>query len=243
MDLHKTYKDLVSRENSVRPRDRQLNGMTYCSFIKVMKFAQLLDLVELVREEPMLFPPPADRLYRINLTPKGDPEVVLSRRRVFKLSNVGAADEKCWTNLCRAWIEMWPRPQKIAYAPPYVPPVEAPPVIEKPVVRKEWSAFKKVSRYSAHQTARLGKHVEKLSLEGITPRVKAELERLGGMVADWAVEAEDDAIKADKGKKPEVVGFYRKLLKLLNSLEMAFLDAKLEDIKTLIKEIEDLGKK
>jgi len=142
-DLHRAYMELIKRENTVRPRAKRLRGMTYASFLKLFKFSQLLNLVELVREEPMQFPPPGGPLISAR-KPNGIHGVV-SVRRVFKLTGIGAEDEKSWTNLCKAWIEGWSAPQKAEYLPPpYVPrprvrvPVEEVPPEEVPIKPYVW---------------------------------------------------------------------------------------------------------
>lgn len=239
-DLHATYSTLVGIENSLRPKAQRLRGMTYTSFLKLFKFAQLLGLVTLVREDPMELPPPGDRMFSVRVSvPGGPPEAVLSTRRIFKLSAVGKEDEKSWTNLCRAWIESWPAPQKAEYFPPYVP-VEAPTVVVEPIperVRKEWSPFRKTARYSAHQLGLLKTHLRKLQAEGLTGKVRTEVERLSVMIGDWSAEAEGDIIKARLGLKPKAVEFYKKLVGKLNAVELALLDENLEAALSLLEEV------
>ncbi len=115
-DIFNVYRDAVKRENSLRPQNKQIRGCTYASFLKIFKFAQLLGLVEFIREEPMRYPPKGGKLYRVKMrkTPNGKQfSAVVSNRKIFKLSAVGAADEKSWSNLCLAWRESWPAPQKL----------------------------------------------------------------------------------------------------------------------------------
>ena len=137
-DLHRAYRNVVNRENARRPKARRLHGMTSFSFKTFFKFAQLLNLVELVREEPMELPPATGQLFSIRMIDE-KPMAVASTRRVFKLTTVGAADERSWSDLRRAWQEQWPAPQKMEI-PVEVPPV-AKPIVEKPVTKVKPTRF------------------------------------------------------------------------------------------------------
>ena len=113
VDLHNVYKNFIYEQNLTRARGSKLKGMVYSSFLRLFKFAQLLNLVVLVREEPMLFPPARGHLYSVRKRETDGKRVfaVISKRRVFKLSELGRADELSWTDLCRAWRENWSAPQ------------------------------------------------------------------------------------------------------------------------------------
>ena len=189
-DLHSSYKELIKRENTLRPKARRLRGMTAQSFKTLFKFAQLLNLVELVREEPMLFPPPGGQLYSIR-KPDGV-EAVVSTRRVFKLTVIGREDERSWSNLCRAWREQWPAPEKIEYAPPYVPPPR-PPVERPPVeVPKVFVPYKWMPRPTMARFKTLLAHLETMETIGAAePEVAAEIDRLSMLVSDWVMEIGD----------------------------------------------------
>lgn len=188
-DLHNAYKELIRRENAVRPKEKQLRGMTSFSFKTLFKFAQLLNLVELVREEPMELPPPGGPLYSIR-KPDGV-HVVVSTRRIFRLTDVGREDERSWTNLCRAWIEQWPAPAKIEYAPPYAPPLEKPPKVVKPP--KVFIPYKWVSKPSSTQFKLLLAHFEEMQAIGIdNPVIASETDRLSMLIGDWLMEIGDD---------------------------------------------------
>lgn len=115
VDIHNVYRDFIYEQNQTRPSHSKLKGMTYPSFLKIFKFAQLLGLVELVREEPMLFPPGSKHLYSVRKRQTDGMRVfaTISKRRVFKLSAIGAEDDRSWTDLCRAWIQGWHAPEKI----------------------------------------------------------------------------------------------------------------------------------
>jgi len=207
-DLHATYKDLIRQENTLRPKVKRLRGMTQFSFKTLFKFAQLLNLVELVREEPMKFPPPGGDLYSLRKT--DEVRVVVSTRRVFKITTIGADDEKSWTNLCRAWIEGWPAPQKVEYAVPPTPPAPpAPPAplekepteeaAQKPVKppkppkpTKVAKPFKWVSIPSKRQFGLLLDHLEDLSTAGITSSdVAREVKILSMKLGDWLLWIDD----------------------------------------------------
>jgi len=207
-DLHGAYKELIKRENALRPKAKQLRGMTYRSFLTLFKFAQLLNLVELVREEPMQFPPPRGSLYSVR-KPDGI-KAVISTRRIFKISAIGAEDELSWTNLCKAWMESWPAPQKVEYAPPYAPPpkVERPPRVKPPV---ELKPFRWVSKPSTRQFGLLLAHLEGLQSLGIDkPGVGPEVDRLAMLIGDWLIEIKDSLEEAKAIEFTERVVQYEK---------------------------------
>lgn len=187
-DLHSAYKELIKRENTLRPKHKRLRGMTTHSFKTLFKFAQLLGLVELVREEPMIYPPPTGHLYSIRKI--DGVHVVISTRRVFKISTLGTEDELSWTNLCRAWRENWPAPQKIEYVPPYVPPEVKPPKVLVPP--EEFAPYKWVTKPSPSQFKLFLRHLETLKAIGIAdPGVKSEVDRLSMLIGDWQMEIGD----------------------------------------------------
>lgn len=197
-DLHSAYKELVKRENALRPKVKRLRGMTYRSFVTLFKFAVLLSLVEHVRDEPMAFPPPGGPLYRVE-KPDGI-HAVISTRRIFKITSVGSEDEKSWTNLCKAWIEGWTAPQKVEYALPPAKPVprRRPPVMPKP--------YKWVAIPSPRQFRLLLGHLESLAAVGITDAdVAKEVRRLYMRLGDWLIWI-DDALSDAKAldDKPTV---------------------------------------
>ncbi len=186
-DLHSAYQELIKRENTLRPRAKRLRGMTYPSFLKLFKFAQLLKLVELVREEPMQFPPPGGDL--ISARKPNGIHAVISVRRIFKLTGVGAEDERSWTNLCRAWIENWPAPAKAEYLPPvYVP---RPPRPKKPPeAALGFTPYEWQEPFSPESLGALAEHLRVLESLGIDfPGVAAEVSRLTGKISGWIVEA------------------------------------------------------
>lgn len=239
VDMHRTYKGLVKRENMTRSRANKLRGMTYKSFCTWFKFAQLLGLVEFIRELPMEFPPPGGNL--LSLRKNHGSEVVVSTRRLFKLTSIGVKDEKSWTNLCKAWMEQWSAPQKVEYAPPYVsPPKEEAKPIEKVIkVPGVWAPFKKVERYSAHQAKLLLKHVDRLISAGIGAKgVRIEIDRLAGMIGDWTVGMEDtiDILKKARPVEEESTVKHEKLLKAINDLAEAFMDEDLKKAKSILEE-------
>jgi len=187
-DLHATYRELIKRENTLRPKTKRLRGMTQFSFKTWFKFAQLLHLVELVREEPMKFPPAGGHLYSVR-KPDGV-HAVISTRRIFKLSAIGAEDEKSWANLCKAWTEGWAAPQKVEYVAP--PVVEKPPVVKVPPIVKPPKKFKWVEVPTKRQFGLLMAHLESLATIGITdPAVAAEVHILSMKPGDWLIWIDD----------------------------------------------------
>ena len=241
VDLHRTYKELVKMENMSRPRARRLKGMTYRSYLTLFKFAQLLGLVTFVREEPMEFPPLGGNLYSIR-KPDGA-EAVISVRRFFKISAIGAEDEKSWMNLCRAWREGWPAPQKAEYAPPYIPPIEkvVPPPVEE---KKPWLPFKRVPKTTARQIRLLSDHLDRLIDAGIeAPGVRYEVERLASMMVDWSVEAEDGARRAEVAGKTRVAKYQAELKELCDKAEIALIAKDLGEVQKIVTKIKELKEK
>ena len=124
VDLHNTYKTMINRENQLRSRNKQLRVMTYNSFCHLFKFARYLNLVELVREEDMIFPPPNGSLYQLykdldKRSSKPKIKASVSKRRIFKITQTGIDDERGWSNLCQAYKEGWKLPIKFNYVDVY----------------------------------------------------------------------------------------------------------------------------
>lgn len=123
-DLHNTYKELIGQENQLREKKKKLRSMTYSSFCHVFKYARYIGLVEFVRYEPMIFPPPHGHLYQIG---KHDGvHVRISQRKIFRLTELGVQDERAWADLCSAYKQGWELPQKIEYDEPIVRPPKLP---------------------------------------------------------------------------------------------------------------------
>ena len=237
VELHGAYKELVRQENDLRPRARRLKPMTAYSFKTLFKFAQLLNLVELVREEPMQFPPPGGNLLQIR-KPNGEPYVVVSVRRVFKLTAIGAEDEKSWTNLCRAWIDKWPAPQAAEYLPPTMPGrPRREEVVEEPKVTT-FTPYKWKARFSATNLTSLIEHLEMLSELGVdSPGVTDELTLLSGRVAGWIIEAEEsyDEVKSI-GYTAEMERF-QGIIAGLTALREALLDHNISGSVAILAEL------
>ena len=224
-DIHSVYKDAVRNENSMRPRDRQIRGCTYASFVKLFKFAQLLFLVELVREEPMNFPPRRGALYTVKVRPTATGRqfsAVISTRRIFRLSDVGAEDEKSWSNLCRAWIDGWPAPQKLEIPPPTVEvPIRkprekpaAPPLAEAPMLK-----FELGNKPTPEKIVGLLAYLERLMAIGIdNPDVASETHRISMRLGDWILEAEDMLEDAKAVSYEEAVAQWQNMINILNSV-------------------------
>ena len=217
VDLFNAYKELIRRENELRPKIKRLKGMHNRSFYTMFKFAQLLGLVELVRTEPMLFPPPGGNLYRVE-KPNGEygVRVVPSTRKVFKLTDVGREDERSWTNLTQAWKDQWPAPQKVEYVPPRAPPVEAPKPKPSKTPPTGFVPYKWVSVPSARQFKLLFKHLAILEELGIgAPGVEPEVDRLSMQIGDWLLELEDDledAIEKEQEATTEKLELWQELI-------------------------------
>ncbi len=234
-DLHSSYKELIKRENTLRPKAKKLRGMTAQSFKTLFKFAQLLNLVELVREEPMLYPPPGGPLYSVR-KPDGV-EVVVSTRRVFRLTVIGREDERSWSNLCRAWIDKWPAPEKIEYAPPYVPP--KPPIVKPPVevpevfVPYRWIPTPSTARYKT-----LLAHLEVMENIGAAePEIAAEIDRLSMLVSDWVMEIGDALDDARAINNTRAVRRLEPQFKSITALTEALMDGDLRRAITSLREL------
>lgn len=234
-DLHITYRELTKRENQLRPKDKQLRGMTSESFHKLFRFAKLMGLVTKVREEPMLFPPPEGQLYFFEKT---NHEVALrpTARTIYSLTPDGEAEGIAWGNLCRAWSEAWEIPRAAVVE---VPVVEVPPV---PVPRKVlWKPFKYIGSPSKHQFNLLDKHLQRLQTHGIdAPGVREEVDRVRAMCADWEVELAYDIERA-RAKKPidkEYIkvheAWHDRLSLVTEALEDDNLDLAVENIGKLV---------
>lgn len=113
-DIHKAYQRMVADENQRRLKTEQLKGMTWLSFVTMLRFARYLGLIELVREEPMTRP-----LYRVHKD--HEMTAVVSTRRIYKLTDDGEQDERCWSNITKAYKEHWTPPLKMEYGP-IIPP-------------------------------------------------------------------------------------------------------------------------
>ncbi len=236
-DLHSSYKELIKRENTLRPKARRLRGMTYRSFLTLFKFAQLLNLVELVREEPMLYPPPGGPLFSVR-KPDGEPRVVISGRRIFRLTAVGTEDERSWSNLCRAWIEKWPAPEKLEYAPSYVPP-EKPPVVKPPVeVPEVFTPYKWMPTPSTARFKTLLEHLETMEAIGAgEPEIAAEIDRLSMLVSDWVMEIGDALDDARAISNTRAIRRLEPQLKSITALTEALMDGDLRGAITSLREI------
>jgi len=242
-DIHSTYKLLTNEENIVRPRDRKLRGMTYRSFVTMFHFAYLLSLVERVREEPMLFPPARGILLSIR---KIDdvPQIVEAKRVIYKLTGIGIEDELAWTNLCKAWIEHWPVPQKVTEGLPPISvthPVMAPPVEEEPTIAAITVKPKrpKLSETpSVTQFRKLLVYLRDLRDSGISAKeMHNELYDMSGATSDWAVWIEDSLETAANVKQKTKVVKFTKWNEHIKEATEGFLD---DDITKIISSLEKL---
>lgn len=169
--------------------------MTMQSFKTMFKFAQLLGLVEFLREEPMQFPPSDKQLYTVEMV-EGQPRAKISNRRIFRISPVGAEDEKAWSNLTAAWKESWPVPQKLDYEVPSVPePVTHAPKSESAEVTEftEYVRYAWNPRPSIKRIKSLITYLESAEHFGPTnPSIRRDLEQLSQRIGDWAIFCEDE---------------------------------------------------
>lgn len=234
-DIHSAYRFLTKQENLIRPRDKKLRGMTYRSFATLFRFAYLLGLVERVREEPMLFPPAHGTLLSIR-KPNGA-HVVESKRIIYRLTSIGTQDELAWSNLCKAWIEGWPVPQKAEEVVPPVPPiVERPPRVVKPpleVVKLKWVEVPSIAQFK-----RLLKHLRGLQAIGIEDvDARGEVDRLSMRIGDWDIWTDDSLDDAKAAKHAQKIEKFTLWKKLIVEVMEGLMD---EDLPRAIKGLEGL---
>lgn len=240
-DIFGAYKGEVARVNELRPREKRIHGMRYSSFYTMFRFSRLLGLVQLVREEPMLFPPPGEPLLRIEKR-EGKAEVQVSTRKIFKLTETGALDEKSWSDLTRAWKEQWPRPQPlfVVYAEvplpaPPKPKVKLPPKPPIGFTPYEWHESPSVARFKS-----LLAHMRTLHASGLEfPGVREEVDRLSMLIGDWSMAEEDDLEEAQAIGHRKAIERHELRIPLLEKLLEALDD---RDLETAISALEDLAK-
>lgn len=241
-DLHAAYKALLYKHNQLRPRAKRIGGMSHSSFYTMFKFSQLLGLVELVRTEPMNFPPPKGSLYSVE---KIDEEVraVISVRKIFRLTSIGKEDEKSWLDLTRAWKEGWSAPQKVAVLPPteIAPPVEKPPRREKiPVVAPEAEVpvFKWVVSPSMRQYSLLLNHLLVVEqLDQSRDDVIVHIDDLATRIGDWVVAVEDSLEDAKLAKNVHLIDRLTSEKSLLDRTFEGLLDRDLRRAITALREL------
>lgn len=234
-DIHNAYRELTRRVNAVRKK--KYRGMTYHSFITMFKFAVLMGLVEFVRSEPMNFPPPNGNLYTIETGPRGGKRVVVSTRKIFKLTELGKADELAWTNLKRAWQENWELPQAaplVSVPLPILPiDITIPTSLPEEFKPIEWNPAP-----SAERLKNLYGHIRLMKAFGMeNPEVAAEAERLATLISDWSIEYMERVEKArDEARKQR----FTKMAGIIDKLSNAFYEEDLESAERLAKELTEI---
>ena len=239
-DLHGAYKELIKQENDLRPRARRLRPMTAFSFRTLFKFAQLLKLVELVREEPMVFPPPGGDL--LSIRGSGDEaKVVKSTRRVFKLTAVGAEDERSWSNLNRAWRENWPAPAKLEYIEPVKkepPPRKPSPKKEEPEEQVLFTPFVIPQNPTVINFRLLAAHLRILDSIGTdNPEVITEMARLATSINKWEVDIFDGIDEARSISFAEEVSRLTRWSELITAVREGLDERDLEKSITALVEL------
>jgi len=244
-DIFGAYKGEVDRVNTLRSRDRRIRGMIWSSFYTAFRFAKIIGLVEFVREEPMLYPPPGGDLVRIEKGGNGH-KIVKSTRKVFRLTSIGMTDEKSWSDLTRAYKEGWAPGQAMPYAAPAPAPTAAP---VKERVKKPKVQPVGFQRYLWDETPSLAKfrtlltHINNLKELGIEySGVTQEATRLSMAVGDWMMYSEESLEEAQSINAPALVKKFQARLKLMTGLSDALgignLDESIEILQTIIKEEE-----
>jgi len=236
IDLYNAYRAVLKSVNELRPRDKRIKGMSMKSYYTMFKFAQLLGLVVLVREEPMVFPPPSGALYRVE-KPDGV-HVVTATRKIFTLTDIGREDERSWSNLTTAWKEQWPAPQKVEVPiVPLVPPRPPKPPVVPPVT---FTPYKWSPTISIVRVKSLARHLETLETIGIDkPEVEDEVDRLSMRIGDWVIAIEDAIEDARALGATEVVERHRERLALVTHVSEGLMD---RDLRRAINALQELSK-
>jgi hypothetical protein len=266
VDLYGAYKTFLYSYNQLRPRAKPIHGMSHHSFYTMFKFAQLLNLVELVREEPMLFPPPHGSLYNpVRSLETNRIHTIKTVRRIFKLSAVGREDEKSWLDLTNAWKEQWPAPQKVEALPslsliaaPEEKPAEGeklkvpaekikgkrgrkPGVAVKPVEilpEAPIPEFKWVTKPSQKQYNRLLRHLRILTkLDQAREDVIKHIDDLTSRIGDWAVEMDDALEDAKAASNLKLVSRLTHEKTLINDVFEGLMDRDLDRAVTALNEL------
>jgi hypothetical protein len=242
VQLFDAYKGEVERVNSLRPKEQRIKGMRYQSFYTMFRFAQLLGLVEFVREEPMEFPPPGGNLYRTEKQADGSMVVRVSNRKIFRLTASGTADEICWADLTNAWklgrecgrpLEYIP-PEQVPPTQPVPPKPKAPKVVERPEGFNiyQWSAKPTIAGFKT-----LLNHLYTLRELGLKAQgVAKEIDRLSMVVGGWIVETEDSLETAKATENRRSINMYGARLSMLTKLDEALMD---EDLDRAIAVMEE----
>jgi hypothetical protein len=238
VQLFNAYKGEVNRINSLREKSRRIRGMRYSSFYTMFRFAQLLGLVEHVRDEPMEYPPPNGNLYQIYKSGE-DLGVRISARKIFRLTSSGMSDELCWSDLTNAWKNGIQCGQAVSYdipEPSTPTPIKREKVEEPPPTTftpYEWNTLPAVSRFNS-----LLAHLRILNSLGLVSRgVRKEVERISYLIGDWIIHTEDSLEEAQQKQIQRSISVYTKRLRLLTLADEALGD---EDLGRAIEALEEL---
>ncbi len=241
-DIHSAYKGVLNRHNQLRPRAKRLKGMTLSSFYTMFKFAQLLRLVELVRTEPMKFPPPKGSLYTVEKIGE-EVRAIVSMRKIFRLTGIGRDDEKSWLDLTRAWKEGWSAPQKVEF----VPPTEVPIPEEKLELRRRVPEvapdaaipkFKWVVSPSQRQYGLLLNHLLVLEqLNQFRPDVIKHIDDLATRIGDWVIAIEDSLEDARTAENVHLIDRLTLEKSLLDQTFEGLMDRDLEKATTALRKL------
>jgi hypothetical protein len=260
-DIFKAYKSELGRVNDLRPRDKHIRGMRYSSFYTMFRFAILKGLVEMLREEEAAYNrkkiiTPENTLFRVEKI--GDkPHIIISTRKVYKLSDVGYEDEKCWSDLTNAWKLNWGVGQKLDYELPTLTEEELEeeeeeeekkikaakpiPKDKKPAgftsIRPKWRDILTVKRGND-----LISHLKILHSLGVNfPGVAKESDTISSLLADWIIDVED---RMKSSKKHDDIIKYQAWIDALNraSEELAEIPLANENILTAITALEGMLK-
>lgn len=159
VELFNAYKSRVDYHNQFYERKHAIKGMNHRSFYTMFRFAQLLGLVEFVREEAADWHrtgqiTKSSSLTRVERSPEtGRLSVRVSNRKVFKLTSIGELDVKSWLDLTRAWKEQWAAPQVV--------PIPIYKVADEDIVSEDIAKEEIMSTQPAKRGRKLGSTAEK----------------------------------------------------------------------------------
>ncbi len=229
-DIFKAYKSELGRVNDLRPRNKYIRGMRYSSFYTMFRFAILKGLVEMLREEEAAYNRKKtitleNTLFRVEKI-NNKPHIMISTRKVYKLSDVGYEDEKCWSDLTNAWKLNWGVGQKLNYELPILTEEEIKkkeePKGEEPKEEKIEEVKEKAKTtkpkpkeekpagfvsilskwkdiYTIKRANDLISHLKILYSLGVNfPGVAKESDTIASLLADWIIDMEDRAKSSKK---------------------------------------------
>lgn len=250
-DLFKAYKAELEKVNALRPKNKRIKGMVYSSFYTMFRFAQLKGLVKLTRTEEADYYRKTKittqtTLLRVEKGVRGASKVVVSNRRIFKLTEIGIADEVCWADLTKSWKENIEPGQKLEYTAPE-PKIEKVKERVKKIKEAIHAPAPEIQQFTpyvwkaAMTTKNLNSLIEHLQiLEALglsSPGVSKEASILSSRLGDWAIDAEDKLDDAKSISNKAGIERYTKIMNTINKASEVLEDGNITGTIALLKEI------